>query len=84
MRLALALVASLALAGPAAAGDVYVHLSFVPGALRVSAAPAVTSIAATCAAGSTCTLPRFAAGPSGATVLRRGTARLPCELARRV
>lgn len=99
MRLALVLLAALALAGPAAAGDIGVHLAFVPGKLTVSAAPAktasvvtvtvadgrgsgagwtlsfrsaapaVTSITASCAPGSTCTLPR-GAGPSGTTALR--------------
>jgi hypothetical protein len=100
MRLALVLLAALALAGPAAAGDIGVHLAFVPGKLTVSAAPsktasvvtvtvadgrgsgagwtlsfrsaapAVTSITASCASGSTCTLPRAASAPSGSTVLR--------------
>jgi hypothetical protein len=38
--------------------------------LAASRAVTVTSITARCAAGSTCTLPRAAQGPSGSTVLR--------------
>lgn len=116
MRLALVLLAALALAGPAAAGDVHVHLGFLPGKLTVSSAqtsatavnvtvadgrgsgagwtlsfttnaPAVSSIVASCARGSTCTLPRAASGPSGSTVLRAasgtgmGVVRLTIHLA---
>jgi len=103
-------VGALALAGPAAAGQIVVNLDFLPGTLSVQhvmahtspdrpvripvtvvdargdgagwtlrfvgpAAPAVTSITAGCAPGSTCTLPEAVSAPNGSTVLQaaRGT-----------